>query len=552
MKNDNNNQTVYIRNIEAVDIYKHIHQEKGIYAEYTGAIPFSLELLKLQKVGFKSWKKDGYGRIISNDIINVKFNIGFKEDGAKKVTKSYDKLREELYINGFELYGTKYVMYKRSGAKSRIGNCLFIKEELFEEMINWSRMYLDFPKGAELDVVGLGAYSSLVSSSIEKVITINPDNILIIEDVESKFNVKAKEVRKGSDGFLHSYLNENATINSCFTDGSSLLDSSYFTDGQAMMLLRNHMFKSASFNTNIQKFMKDYFKEAYETATITDMFGNEMAAKDIHMICTPNSLKAFKFSKFVTGGTDKDMYKYWNNLVKQDGCIFGVCKHEKKTKTFFNNLAYQQLSYQMVNSLPVNPQELKELCNFELNYVKEMKENNKTFIDYLRSTSNYINSNDMISDLAERSPNFTQAELYKKYKTNTISAYVNKLKKGKIKVHGDYCVMVSNPYEYLLASVGAYNENDLVLKDNEVYTSLFSSGEELTAFRNPHTSPSNIYYCINKWDSRFKYFNFTDNIVIVNCVKCEMTEILSGCDWDSDTALVTNNNILVDVAKKML
>lgn len=552
MNKDNKN--VYIKNMEAVDIFKYCNGEKDfINATYSGCVPYSLELIKLEQVGLKSRNYKGYGKRISDDIINVKFNVGYRTEDTKT---SFEELREQLYSKGFRYNNIDYVMYKRSGAKARIGNCLFINKKLYDEMISWSKMYLKLPEDKEIDCVSLGAYSSLVSSAIESIIEIDPDNILIIEDVESKFTTTAKEVKTGEDGFLHSYLNESAKISSCFTDGSSLLDSSYFANDykdKSMMLLRNHMFKSASFNTNIQKFLKDHFKENYESAEVTDIFGNKILAKNIKMICTPNSLKAFKFSKFVGSGTEAEMFEYWKEAVKQDSCIFGICKHEKQTKHMHNEVPYQQMSYQMLNSLPINKEDIKNLCKFELEYIEQLKNNDDTFIKYLLKEANEMNSNEMMANVAKKNKSFINTTIFKNFRSKTVSNYINKLKKGKIKLQGDYCVMISNPYEYLQASLGLYIENDseLILQDNEVYTSLFSDGEELVMFRNPHTSPANVYLAKNKYDEVFtKYFNFSKNIIVVNCIKCEVAEILSGADWDSDSSVVFNDPTLVAAAKK--
>ena len=546
------NNNVYIRNMEAVDIYKHMNEGKGIYSDYTGMVAYSLELIKLKSVGFKIRPYKGYGKNISNDIINVKFNVGYKKDDKMVLTK--EQLREELYINGFTLYDEEYVMYKRSGAKSRIGNCLFIKKKLYNKMIKWSRMGIKFPKDKELDVVGLGAYSSLVTSAIEDIITIDPDSILIINDVESNFKIKAKEIMKGEDGFLHSYLNENADITSCFTDGSCLIDESLFTGihkDKSMMLLRNHMFKSAGFNTKIQKFYREYFKDEYDTAEIIDMFGNKIKAKDVRLICTPNSLKAFKFSKFVSDGTDKGMFEYWKQKVREDNNMFGVCKHEKQTKHIFNNTNYNQMSYQMINCLPINKEEIKDLCSFEIDYIDKLKNDPETFINYLYKEQNFMNKNEMMADIQNINNDFIYTNIFKKFRRETINSYVNKIKSGKVKIVADYCTLVSNPYEYLLSSVGEYSKNNLILKDNEVWTSLYKDKEDLVLFRNPNTSQSNVFLAKNKYNEVFdKYFNFTDNIIVVNSVECEICDILSGCDWDSDTAFVSNNKTLVKCAER--
>lgn len=546
------NKNIYIRNFEGVDIYKHMQFGKKI-ANYSGMFPYSLELLKLESIGLKKHAYKGYGKTVSDDIINVKFGCGYKDPDTGDMVYTKDQLRDMLYKDGFTLYGEEYVLYKRSGAKSRVGNCLFIKKKLYNKMIKWSRMYIKFPKNKKFDVVGLAAYSSLVSSAIEDVITIDPDSILMIDDVESKFTVKANVISKGEDGFLQSTL-EDKEITSCFTDGSCLLDTSLFTGVHAqksMMLLRNHMFKSAGFRTKIQKFIKDYYKDGYETATVTDMFGNKMLAKNIRLICTPNSLKAFKFAKFVGDGSKAAMYYYWKQIVKQDGNLFGVCKHEKITKHIFNNTNYQQLSYQMINSMPLNKEDLKNLCSFEFNYVDKLKNDDNEFLSYLTKEANAMNCNEAMVSIAERNRNFMKTKIFKDFRKQSISSYVKKLKKGKIKVVGDYCTMVSNPYEYLQAAVGAYKEGNELLQGNQIYTSLFPSGEELVCFRNPHTSQANVYIGINTYCPKFsEYFEFSKNIVIVNSIENEICDILSGCDFDSDTALVTNNKVLLEAGRQ--
>jgi hypothetical protein len=77
-------------------------------------------------------------------------------------------------------------------------------------------------------------------------------------------------------------------------------------------------------------------------------------AKDIDLICTPSSLKALKFSNVI--GTDKDMWEYWKRKVNEDENLFGVCKHDKKSKLGYdeNGNVLQQTSYQMINCLPMN------------------------------------------------------------------------------------------------------------------------------------------------------------------------------------------------------
>ena len=104
------------------------------------------------------------------------------------------------------------------------------------------------------------------------------------------------------------------------------------------------------------------------------MFSDDfILAKDVHLITTPSSLKAFKFSNLL--GTEKDMWNYWKDIVLKDGCVFGVCKSEKKSKRGFDDLGniLQQTSYQMLNSLPMTKDDIKEFTTLEKEFISKLK-----------------------------------------------------------------------------------------------------------------------------------------------------------------------------------
>jgi len=405
-----------------------------------------------------------------------------------------------------------------------------------------------------VDIPSLSAYESLVSSSIKDTIKINPKNILLIDDVESVFKKEAVKVVKdtieGKD-FLKTVDVEDANIKNSLWDGQSLLDERYFTNGKSMALLRQHFFKSAAFNTNIVQFMKDQFGEKYETATIKDMLGNDVKVKDVHMITTPSSLKVFKFAKFV--GTNNDIYEHWKDLVKTDKFVFGVCKNEATTKLgTFDGMPLQQMSYQMINSLDLETERIQELCKYEVNYINTLKEDNNAFINHLRDNATITNAHNMIADLYEHNSEFAKTKLFNNYKIEEIDKYNQHIKKGKIRIVGDYMVLCGNPLEMLFHSIGKFDITDSdshSLKGNQVYTKLFDD-VKLACFRNPHTSSNNLLYSVNKRNKLIDtYFNFTNNIIAVNAINHPIQDILSGCDYDSDTVLCTNDDIIVKAAE---
>lgn len=774
---------IFINNLEAVDIVNHIERERGFESNYKGVLPYSLELIKLDSLKdfdtkkYANIEKNIYDRLVSDDVINVKFSCGqmdkaetidyitkttvkrvlgkkkyYKKKEAeylntmkfkypkkfKKYTDTINKiidddvhkynktnaedLRNNLYVNGFvitkiiyptlnkyhekynkevaealkgqkkllgeiekdikktkniiekkelenkkeeieegfklffdgletEIIKTSYKMWKRSSSKSRTGQVLFIKESLLEEMNKWGRMYLNLPTDEiGFDVVGLSAYSSLVGSHIEGTLTIKPSNILIISDVLSCFNMKAKVVRKKDYPFKNfgkvikkiskrgleenikrldkqSILNMNMTtieygrhlkmyeevtkIESSLFDGQSLLDSRYFKEGQSMMLLRQAFFKSASFNTEVVQFLKDWYGNRFDKAEVVDMFGNRVRVNQVHMIITPNSLKALKFSKYCkqdeeTGeyiGTNNDMWKYWRKFVTDnDKNSFGICKHEKPSKQGYEKLVnitkrkseqefehisrkdiknklttldrgnvIQQMSYQHINSLRADKESIQSLLNWEIDYINKAKSDIKVYKDLLLKGSNFMNSNEMITKLCDT--DYIHTEMFRKQRAKIISNYVSKIKGGKVKVTGDNCVIIGNCHTMLLHAVGELKEHgklnnkgefvlnddfeDITLPKNDkyisCYTKLYNHNEVICEFRNPHTSYSNIgllQNVRNKCNFFDKYFNFTKNIIVVNLIKTEFQLVNSGSDQDSDFILCSNNSSLRLIGEK--
>lgn len=501
-------------------------------------------------------------KIEDNKLINhlKALSVENPENWNKRIDVSI--LRDELYKNGFKIEGIDYVVYKRSSAKARTGECLFIRKELFELMMKWSRLGLDIPEDKKIDLAALSAYESLVGSSIEGLIKINPKNILLIDDVESIFKRKVNVIQKAQDvegnDILVSRVEENGEIKNSLFDGQGLLDSSYFVDDYAeksMLLLRQHFFKSAVFNTNIQTFLENNLPEGetIESWTLRDMLGNPIQAKNVHLIITPSSLKVFKFSFLV--GDENKMYKHWKKVVKAEGMLFGVVKTEKPTKRGYtvDGMPLQQMSYQMINSLPVNKEEVEQLCQFEVNYINEMKNDAEKFIKHLENTATFSNSNNMMVSLFRHNPDIAKTKFFNDFRITHIDEYKKKVKRGKIRVAGDYMVLLGNPYEMLLHSIKSLDLDNLTsqtLHNNEVYSPLFKE-EELAGFRNPHTAANNILYVHNKHNKLIKtYFNLSKNIIAVNAIIFPIQDILSGCDYDSDTVLLTNNEIIVNKAKE--
>lgn len=572
---------IYIPNIEACWIYKenieigdYKVQEKYLDKLLNGKLDFSHEITQDKILVDNINIKEVNGKLYTLDVVNIKYNNKYKEKDIELSTK---KLRDWTYKNGFMFNGNKLTNWKRSSGKARQGQNLFLLNSIKDKCLLWARMGLEFEE--KEDVASVRAYESLPLSSVIGTIEINPSSILVIDDFESIFPWEMSKT------YLENKELKTKTeiVEECNSiwDGQGLMDSSVFNEnelikGKGMALLRNRLTKSCVFNTNIQQFIKDWCMENgkdYETYEVEDICHNKIKVKDIKLITTPSSIKLAKFNKKVL---KKEGYKHlkqnaWLKYYKDNcGKIFSVCKHEKPSK--FDNGKYNRLSYQMVNTIPFTKDDIKNLVKHEIKYVEKLKDDLNFFMQEVNQDTENINEfedvfnndNDIIKtgkkidvcgafiELVKTNPQFQNTQVFKDYRMNFINSYIKDLRRGKIRVEGDYCTICSNPIEMLYFIFGQFEGQSITLTRNEIYCTRFENDEKIAGFRNPHVVTGNIANLKSIKNKDIEtYMNCTDNIVIINSIKYPILTILQGCDMDSDTMLLTNNKIVVDACMRL-
>ena len=499
-------------------------------------------------------------------------------------TKSRDELRDLMYNKGVKVtYQTKnkdgtiknkktinYKMLYRTSAKAKLGQVIFIKDSLYDNAYDWLTMGLGNKLPDEnAKIVELSAYAPLTTSTIIGTMHIPVQDILILKDQESIFKTKANVVKAtGEKESKHCIVSlEDYEIKNILWDGMALIDESCFHNVHpiyfnsfggtpklnAMALLRNHFFKTCGFKSKLQLFFKDYCSQNhfdYDTFQVQDMFGNYHYVKDIKMITTDNSIKWKKFMN-IMGTSPNEAYKYWCNRIIQDGCHWGIVKTDHPSKLG----RFQQLSYQMINTLPCTEDEISKIATDSIEYVETLKNNNETFNEFLKQNSNKVNHYEMLSALYEHNKNFADSKWFRYEKKEIIKNYLNRLRKGKIFVNGDNLTVCGNPYALLLHAVNQDWQSDPTLKREpntiQCYTTRFNNDEYLAAFRNPHNSPNNVMYLHNIHSYEMaRYFPFSENIMAVNCIETDVQDRANGEDFDSDFNLVTNNSTMVECAKR--
>lgn len=493
--------------------------------------------------------------------------------------KSRDEIREYFYENGVDVtYKRKrrdgtikeetihYEMLFRTSAKAKLGQVIFINSKLYDIAYDW--LTIGLGKKMKYDnakIVEMSAYAPLTTSTIVGTIYIPVENILILKDQDSFFEtmtnvVKAEEYtdKNGRTQKKCVVVEEKRQVKNTLWDGMALIeaDSSYlnlpsYINGMA--LLRNHLFKACAFKSNIQKFFQDWCEinnHDYNTYQVQDMFGKWHYLKDIKIITTDNAIKWKKFQELM-GSNITEAYEYWCEKIHADGDIWGIVKTDHPSKLG----QYQQLSYQMINTLPCTKDNVKDIAQISIDYIELLKRDNDEFEKFLRKYANEVNHYEMLADLYAQNHEFGNSKFFRYEKKEIIKQYVFRMRKGKIMVNGDNLTVCGNPYALLLYSVGEDFEKEPTLSQEsnciQCYTKRFNNGEYLAAFRNPHNSPNNVCYLHNVYSEEMdKYFEFSQNIMAVNCIHTDIQDRANGCDFDSDFFLVTNQPTMVECAKK--
>lgn len=487
------------------------------------------------------------------DLYNLELNrtLEYIED---KVNINKGNIRKKLYNDGFKIdyYKTvkgekrfdktiEYVYLFRTAGKAKDGTDYFINKKIFKRISNWQNMGRKLPK-KDIDLVGNESYKSLTSSAIEGYITFKPNEILIVKDLDCYSGTqKVIEVyRDDKDGLSkarHTYSKCKNTI----WDGMGLIQG-----GEGFRGLRHHYFKIGAFCSDFQQYFKDYYGDEYETATIEDMFGRKVVVKDIKMITTENAIKWIKFD-----GCTKESFENWCNWIEENGCKFGVCKRDHRSK--YEDL--QRMSYQMSQTLPLTREQLKRVFKTTNDFINGIQNDKEEILKHMKRTANEININNALIDIVNKCPSFINSKLFKDEQYKAIKDFKKNIKKGKIVINGDNETIVGNPFLLLEYVTGQLNEyiTDGVINGyldkslpnkNSCYCKRFNHDEKLGAFRSPHNSPNNTLIFKNDYneDIMNKYFyNIGYNVIVANMLYNDVQDRGNGLDEDTDFLLVTND-----------
>lgn len=447
----------------------------------------------------------------------------YQQIRAIPVIKNKADLRKELYLNGFTCDGIKYVRYKRSAGSSRVGKCLFVNEVISKRMARWDRCGLTVREGIPIDLSAYEAYISLPMSSIIDTIEISPENILIVDDYESRFEEEVVAVEE-VNGKLAA-TRKTVEIANNIWDGESLLDISMFGKytKKGMLLLRNRFFKTCAFNTNIQQWFADN-----GITEVSQLNGFTLAEdiSQIKLITTPSSIKYLKF------GTIQE----WLNNIES---TFGIVKYEKATH-FFNGRMVQ-CHYQLLNTLQLSYSDVEALLKPSLDYIGAVRSDPAVLRYHIgysfkfdeEDTDELVScktKNEIVFKLLGVNDKFAQTKIYKDFRDAIVRGFYRNLKRGHVLLEGNYSTLLGNGVELLKQAINGFHGESVIGAGN-IHTRRFDYGKTILGSRSPHITMGNVVLVKNVANEEVdRYFNLTKEIVYVNSINENILQRCNGAD----------------------
>lgn len=524
---------------------------------------------------------------INNEIKRCKAKMKSIIDQLKDIKDEYiidtKELRNRLYRDGFTINvngkETRFIRLYRSSGSARVGKINFVNEKYYEKLIEWLMAGIDYKNRSDLDLPSLEAYTSLVTSSIINTFKLKPENILLIDDKKPSFTntVMATELLEVKDNAgnavkdkkgnivkeLHTDVAEKEIFNNLF-DGESLLSKEVFIENgyedKAVLQLRNIFYKGIGINTDIQKFFDNNGIKSIEQ--LKAVKGNITLATDINqikLITTKSSIKYMKYKSF----------KDWISIMQD---TWGICKYDKGQEHNFNGMA--STHYQLLNTLGMSKDNMKELLKDTIDYIKLLKNDISVFKlhlglvkdesledidldelneDEVQELDSFKTNAEFILQMLNINEDFAKTKICRNFKYETIKNYIKNVKKGHVLVNGTYAVVINSAYEYLLASIGKYEDKSETLGIGECFTAKFNEGEDVLGVRSPQPTMSNMTVFENVQAGKLAdYFNVkSENVIYISAIGWNIMELESSMDFDGDAMLITNLKSITHHCKKL-
>lgn len=439
---------------------------------------------------------------------------------------------------GFLINGIRYKRLVGTNGGIKNSTIVFVSERLEPELRR--RMENDRDPSVPFVTAKLEAYKALACSASDPVSM--PEGILVVNDVKTSFkeDIIYLSNSDGDEPTMELRQGEDVTINA--SDGFGLMSPMLAEKWSKELGLD---YTSCGFNTRLSfekgmVFSFNFHGFAEEVAggnhVVKDAWGDEVDIRSVDLILTTSMVKLWD--------SYESCHDYLDKTIK-NGYSFGIskiCPEELESE--------RNLNYQFIQSYNLTDHDIEDLIS------PTIREFHEVLGGDWRKAALYLRGSDLTDGTVLGSDNdfikaimadermiedpFVVSSIYQLMKKR-----IDQAKVGVIKIHGNYSVVLGDPYA-LCQSIFGLDVTGL-LKPGEVHNRYWSDRytEKVACFRAPMTCHNNIKILSPTSNEKIsKWYRHLTACTVFNAWDTS-TAALNGMDFDGDLVMLTDNHVLV-------
>ena len=423
---------------------------------------------------------DAQGRKAIKRLYSQLDSIQFKPDYmCLIIDKEKDYYRA---CKGYSINGVNYVRLLGTNGGIKNSTIVFVSERLAPEL----RRRIDNGRNLSKELIPakLEAYKALACSASTPVSL--PHGIAVVRDCVTHFH---------SDVVSLSYEETEEPVMELRKDEPIELDAS---DGYGIMLPAlaerwskelglDYVMSGANTRASFEKGMVftfdflDFAEQVSHQYYFQDVWGNTVDIRQVELILTESMLKLW------------DSYKSMDDYLsccEENGYTFCITKVTPKDLENERNL-----NYQFIQSFQLSDDDIDELISPTMNELEDVLGGNwekaVLFMCGLGLTpENAMRAEDGIAKAIMADRRMMDDPYVRSHIYQLIQKRIDEAKVGVLKVHGNYSIILGDPYA-LCQSIFGLPVTGL-LKAGEIYSEYWRGSDELVCFRAPMTTHENI------------------------------------------------------------
>lgn len=467
--------------------------------------------------------------------------LGLKKDNLTEdiivVQVYYFDIFKDIAFYGFTFKGEKYRYYTSSAGQIREKKAVFIRDSLWTQYEKTIMCGLTIDKINEKGGNNVNkhlAYMALTNSATDEWSDFDIDRTIVIDDFET--NVY------GEYDFI-----DDTDYSITRTKGEIPITH---TDGAGMVLFgRNRMFRAPwikgllgvfDFRTLILEWRENY--QDNTIGIVKDIYGqkHDIIEENIYIIFTKSQFKMYKYY---------ESWEQYKEYFKSHNCKAGICNVEEE------RIPNSKLNYQELQTLiGMTDSELAILAAPSIDRLKNLC----TTVSGMQSAFGVTPYNTNMTPLQEAIkiyPDIMNDSYFKDIIRGIKDSLIRQYKSGKLEIEGKYTFILPDLYAACEYWFLGNTKPDGLLKETEVWCSLYRHRKELDCLRSPHlykehairvnaanTGTEERRKLISKW--------FNTPALYTSCH--DLISKILQFDVDGDRSLVIGDKIIVDIGKRVM